>query len=332
MDWRRCVATPELPARASGSDATTDCNRAIAMRHSRTMSATRIPRAGLILLGLLSLGWGLNWPIMKVVITEIPRWIFRGDAILLAAAGLFGVAWFSGQSLKVPRGRWPQLIGMASCNIVGWNMFAIWGVSLLPSGRAAILGYTMPVWSALLSVWLLDEPISRRRLGGLVLGMCGMALLIGAEFEKLGSAPVGVILMIIAAIFWAGGLVIYKRDPLPMPITSLTAWQGLLGGIPIALSGHALESVDWGGISFWPMFGFWYNVFIGLLFCYWAWNKLVQMVPAGVSSLCSLIIPVVGVFSGMVFLGEAPRWQDFAALLLVLTAVAGVLRPEPPSS
>ena len=98
-----------------------DCNRAIAMRHSRTMSATRIPRAGLILLGLLSLGWGLNWPIMKVVITEIPRWIFRGDAILLAAAGLFGVAWFSGQSLKVPRGRWPQLIGMASCNIVGWE-------------------------------------------------------------------------------------------------------------------------------------------------------------------------------------------------------------------
>jgi drug/metabolite transporter (DMT)-like permease len=291
------------------------------------MSPAPIPRAGIVLLGLLSLGWGFNWPIMKVVISEIPRWIFRGDSMLLASVGLFGVAWFSGQSLRVPAGRWRQLLAMASCNIVGWNMFAIYGVSLLPSGRAAILGYTMPVWSALLSVWFLNEPMTRRRMAGLALGMGGMALLIGAEFEKLGSAPIGVILMLVAAIFWAGGLVIYKRDPLPMPITSLTAWQALLGGMPIALSGHALESVEWSHVSFWPMFGFWYNVFIGLLFCYWAWNKLVQMVPAAVSSLGSLIIPVVGVFSGMIVLNEVPHWQDFAALTLVLAAIATVLLP-----
>lgn len=296
------------------------------------MPSAHIPRAGLILLGLLSLGWGFNWPIMKVVITEVPRWIFRGDCILLASLGLFAIAWYSGQPLKVPRDRWAQLLGMASCNIVGWNMFAIYGVSLLPSGRAAILGYTMPVWSALLSVWFLDEKLGRRKLVGLGLGMGGMALLIGTEFEKLGSAPVGVLLMLIAAIFWAGGLVIYKRDPLPMPITVLTAWQALLGGIPIALAGHALEHVEWGRVTFWPMFGFWYNVFIGLLFCYWAWNKLVQMVPASVSSLGSLIVPVVGVFSGMAFLGEAPHWQDFAALILVLAAIATVLMPARPSA
>lgn len=291
------------------------------------MPSPHIPRSGLVLLGLLSLGWGLNWPIMKVVVSEVPRWIFRGDSILLASLGLFAIAWFSGQSLKVPRGRWPQLIGMASCNIVGWNMFAIYGVSLLPSGRAAILGYTMPIWSALLSVWFLNEPLTRRRLVGLALGMGGMALLVGTEFEKLRSAPTGVILMLLAAIFWAGGLVIYKRDPLPMPISSLTAWQALLGGIPVALSGHALETVEWGRISFWPMFGFWYNVFIGLLFCYWAWNKLVQMVPAAVSSLGALIVPVVGVFSGMLILNEVPRWQDFAALVMVLAAIATVLLP-----
>jgi drug/metabolite transporter (DMT)-like permease len=291
------------------------------------MSSLRIPRTGLVLLGLLSLGWGLNWPIMKVVVSEVPRWIFRGDSILLASLGLFAIAWFSGQSLRVPRGRWPQLIALASCNIVGWNMFAIYGVSLLPSGRAAILGYTMPIWSALLSIWFLNEPLTRRRLVGLALGMGGMALLIGTEFEKLRSAPTGVILMLLAAIFWAGGLVIYKRNPLPMPVSSLTAWQALLGGIPVALSGHALETVEWGRVSFWPMFGFWYNVFIGLLFCYWAWNKLVQMVPAAVSSLGSLIVPVVGVFSGMLILNEVPHWQDFAALALVLAAIATVLLP-----
>lgn len=292
------------------------------------MSTTRLPRAGLILLALLSLGWGFNWPIMKLVIADIPRLIFRGDCIVLASLGLFAIAHFSGLSLKVPSGRWPQICGLAACNIAGWNVFAIYGVSMLPSGRAAILGYTMPVWSALLSVWLLKEPLTRRRLTGLALGMSGMALLIGAEFDKLGSAPTGVILMLIAAIFWAGGLVWYKRDPVPMPITALTAWQALIGGIPVAIAGHLLETVSWHTVGFWPWFGYWYNVIVALTFCYWAWNKLVQMVPASVSSLGSLIIPVVGVFSGMLVLGEQPHWQDFLALALVLAAIATVLLPS----
>ncbi len=294
------------------------------------MPTSRLPRAGFILLALLSLGWGFNWPIMKLVITDIPRLIFRGDCIVLASLGLFAIARFSGQALRVPPGRWPQLIGLAACNIAGWNVFAIYGVSMLPSGRAAILGYTMPVWSALLSIWLLDEALTRRRLLGLALGMGGMGLLIGTEIDKLGSAPVGVILMLIAAIFWAGGLVWYKRDPVPMPITSLTAWQALIGGIPVAIAGHTLETVNWNAVGLWPWFGYWYNVFVALTFCYWAWNKLVQMVPASVSSLGSLIVPVIGVFSGMLVLGEVPHWQDFLALLLVLAAIATVLVSPPP--
>ncbi len=294
---------------------------------TRIMPSSHLPRAGLVLLALLSLGWGFNWPIMKLVIADIPRLIFRGDCIVLASLGLFAIAHFSGLSLKIPSGRLAQVCGLAACNIAGWNVFAIYGVSMLPSGRAAILGYTMPVWSALLSIWLLKEPLTRRRLIGLALGMGGMALLIGAEFDKLGSAPTGVILMLIAAIFWAGGLVWYKRDPVPMPITSLTAWQALIGGIPVAIAGHLLETVNWGKVGFWPWFGYWYNVFVALTFCYWAWNKLVQMVPASVSSLGSLIIPVVGVFSGMLVLGEQPHWQDFLALGLVLAAIATVLLP-----
>jgi drug/metabolite transporter (DMT)-like permease len=61
------------------------------------------------------------------------------------------------------------------------------------------------------------------------------------------------------------------------------------------------------------------------VFCYWAWFKIVEMVPVGVSALSTLMIPVVGVFSGMLVLGESPGWNDLAALLLVIAAQATVL-------
>lgn len=292
------------------------------------MSGERIPRAGLVLLALIAVGWGVNWPIIKVVIGEIPPLIFRGLSLVLAALGMFAILRASRLPLAVPAGRWPRLLWLSAFNITGWNVFLVYGIGMLPSGRAAILGYTMPLWSVLLSVALLHEPLGRRRLAGLALGLAGMILLASGEIAALGRAPLGVLLMLAAAVSWACGVVGYKHDPLPMPIATLTAWQMLLGGAPMLAAGLVLERVDWLGLSFWPAFGFAYNVFVALLLCYWAWNKLVQMLPVAVSSLGSLIVPVVGVFSGMAFLGEVPRWQDYAALLLVLAAVATVIVPQ----
>jgi drug/metabolite transporter (DMT)-like permease len=286
-----------------------------------------IPPAGLLLLGLLSLGWGFNWPIMKLVVVAVPPMIFRGLCLVPAAFGLFAIVRLSGQPLRVPPGRWGQMAALALTNVVGWNIFATYGVSLLPSGRAAILGYTMPLWSMLLSRWLLDEPLTRRRIVGLLLGMAAMGLLLAAELGTLGSAPWGVLFMLVAAFCWGLGVVLYKRAPIDMPISALTAWQMLLGGVPILAAGLLFEPVDWGAVGEGPRFGLVYNVFVAFLFCYWAWNRLVQMLPVAVSSLGSLIIPVVGVFSGMAILGERPHWQDFAALLLVLGALASVIAP-----
>ncbi len=292
------------------------------MRHGAA-----IPPGGLILLALLSIGWGLNWPIMKLVVAELPRLSFRGMCLIPAAVGMFAIARATGQSLRVPRGRWGQLAGLALTNIVGWNVFAVYGVSLLPSGRAAILGYTMPLWSVLLSHWLLDESLTKRRIVGLLLGMAAMGLLLSAELRSLGSAPYGVLCMLAAAFCWGLGVVIYKRDPLDLPVSVLTAWQMLLGGAPILVAALAFEAIDWSRVGFWPRFGLGYNILVAFLFCYWAWNRIVQMMPVAVASIGSLIVPVVGVFSGMAILGEVPRWQDYIALALVLGSLATVMLP-----
>jgi drug/metabolite transporter (DMT)-like permease len=296
-----------------------------------------LPRAGLVLLVLLTVFWGFNWPVMKFTLAEIPLWTFRALCIAGGAAGLFAIAAASRLPLRVPRGQWPRLLLIALFNITGWNLFSAYGVSLLPSGRAAIIAYTMPLWSVLLSVWLLGEPMTRRRLAGLALGMLGILALIGGELGGLRAAPLGAMFMLGAALSWALGTVCMKRYPLAMPTAVMTAWIMLLGGAPIFIGAAVLDTGSLHAYGTRASLGLAYNMVVCFVFCYWAWFKIVEMVPVSVSALSTLMIPVVGVFSGLWVLGEVPSPNDLAALALVAAALGTVLiapaaAPAEPSS
>lgn len=284
----------------------------------------RLPRQGLLLLAALSLFWGINWPIMKIVLTEVPPLYFRAGCLLLGGFGMLALARIGGQVIAMPKGQWSRMLLLSLFNIVGWNIPAMYGVMLLPSGRAALLGYTMPLWGAILSVWLLGERVTARRVIGLLLGLAGIVTLMGDSLEGMLRAPAGVALMILAAWSWALGVVLIKRLPIAMSTTALTGWMMLLGGIPILALAIPLESAHLVVPSFWPAFGVVYNVFIAVMFCYWAWNRIVRMVPVAVSSLSSLAAPLVGVLSGVVFLGETLGWREGLAVLLILSAVGTV--------
>lgn len=297
------------------------------MRDSH-MPHTFPPQLLWLLVGL-TLGWGANWPMMKLAITEMAPMRFRTVCLVAGAAGLFTMARAGGLRLTVPPGQWPRLIAMAVFNICGWNIFAIYGVSLMASGRAAILGYTMPVWSVPLSVWLLGEPFTRRRALGVALGLSGMLLLLGGEIQAVGRSPLGALCMLGAASTWAVGTVIMKRWPVDLPVSSLTAWQMVIGLGPILAIALFAEQGPFNpfALSVGPLLGVLFNLVVAFNFCYWAWNKIAIVAPLSVSSLSVMMIPVVGVFSGVLVLGETPRWSDYAALILVVGSLATVLRP-----
>lgn len=284
----------------------------------------RLPPKGLLLLAALSLFWGLNWPIMKVVLGEVPPLCFRAFCLLGGGGGLLLIARASGISFKVAPGEWPRLLALSLFNIVGWNIFAVYGVLLLPSGRAALLGYTMPLWGVILSVCILGEKLTAGRFAGLLLGISGVAVLMSGSLEGMLQAPVGAACMIAAALSWAFGIVLIKRLPVRLPTIALTGWMMLLAGLPIAVAAVALETSRLTVPSFWPAFGLAYNVVIAFMFCYWAWNRIVLMVPVAVSSLSSLTTPLIGVLGGVVFLGEALGWREIVAALLILAAVGTV--------
>lgn len=282
------------------------------------------------LLAALTLAWGVNWPVMKTALAEMAPMHFRSLCLLFGAAGLFAMARLGGLRLQVPAGQWPRLVLIALVNVGGWNILVIYGIPLLASGRAAILGYTMPLWAILFSGLLLGERLTPRRALGVAVGMAGMLLLLGGEVHALGRAPLGALLVVGGAMSWGMGTVLMKRWPVDLPTSSFTAWQLLVALGPILAIALTLESGSFNpfALSFWPMFGVFYNIVVAFNFCYWAWTKIALLAPVSVSGLSSLMIPVVGVFSGMLFLGETPRWTDYAALLLVVAALSTVLIPR----
>ena len=289
-----------------------------------------LPPSIIVLVVLLALGWGANWPLMKVVMTEMAPLHFRVLCLIAGATGLFAIARANQLPIRVPQGQWPRLIAIAAFNVAAWNVLAVYGVTFMESGRAAILAYTFPVWGVLLGVWFLREPLTGRRLAGVLLGLLGMLLLLGEEIRAVGRSPTGALLLIASAISWAISTAIMKRWPVNLPTTSFTGWQMLLALVPILSGALIFEKGSFSPLelSTGPLWGLIYNAIVSSIFCNWAWIKIATHAPISVSSLSTLMIPIVGVFSGMLVLGERPQWSDFAALVLVVAALAVVLTPQ----
>jgi drug/metabolite transporter (DMT)-like permease len=277
----------------------------------------------------LALVWGLNWPAMKIALAEVPPWTFRAFCLVLGALVLVTALRAGGERLKMPpRGQWWRVILVGFLNITLWNILIAFGLALVPAGRGAMLGFTMPALAVPLSIWLLHERATPRKMLGLVLGLGGIALLMGESLAEVGSAPAGALMILGAAASWALGSVLQKRYPTDMPVASYTVWVMVFAALPMVVASTLFE--DWSvlqgvGLAAWG--GVAYNVFLAFGWAHWAWFKIASEVSVTIFSICILLVPVIGVFSGMIILGERPSWAEYAALLLVVLSVASVLVP-----
>jgi drug/metabolite transporter (DMT)-like permease len=295
---------------------------------SARRAARRVSASGLFLVAILTLVWGCNWPVLKLGVTELAPLTFRGATLPFAAIGLLLAARLSGDSIRIPREHWGKVLALALFNIAAWNGLILFGVQQMPAGRSAILAFTMPVWTVLFGMALLHEPLSRRKIIGLVLGMLGMAVLLGEDVRHITGSPMGTLFILAAAISWAFGTVLLRRWKPPLPQNTLTGWMMLIGWLPIAVcvplfDEHPISSLAHMSGTAW--FAVLYNIFLAGTLAHWAWFTMARTLPVAVSSLSSLPVPVVGVLSGILFLGERPGPSEYIALALVLAALGAVL-------
>ena len=290
----------------------------------------QLSRRQLILLVLLTLVWGLNWPVMKLGIADFPPLTFRALSIWLGVPVLGLALVVMKVPFFVPRDRYRELFWLAFANMFVWHALIIVALKHLSSGRAAILGYTMPIFSALLGAWFFGNRLRARNWLGVAAAGLGVSLLLWHELTNLSGQPVAVLCALIGAATWALGTHRLRNTSMPVATLTISFWMTLMTAVVVSLLSVLFERTQWKlpGTAAWWSIG--YNAVLIFGFAHAAWYFLARSLPPVASTLSVMMIPILGVFSGAIGLGEVLHWQDWAAVALMVLAIASVLAPVRP--
>ena len=286
-----------------------------------------IPRRALVLLAVLTLVWGTNWPLFPYAVREVSVWTFRAVAVLGAGLVLLAVARARGLSLAIPRRHW-RTVAVATCfYLVLWNIASTYAALMIPSGQAAVLGFTMPLWAALFG-WLIGgQRLTGRLLLALALGAAAVGLLMWRSLGVYAQAPLGVALGLLAGIGWAIGTMILKRGQVAVPAMVLTGWQLLLTALPTGIGAIVLGDGHWFMPSWTSLLVIGYIMLVPMSIGNVAWFTIVGLLPTTVAGLSSILVPVVAMVSGAIIHGEPLGPAQWAAMACCAAALRLALVP-----
>ena len=289
-------------------------------------AARRDKWIGFLCLGITAFGWALNWPLMKILLQQWPPLFSRGLAGVVSAAILFSIAKARGQVLGVPREAMPRMLFASFTNVFAWMGFGTIAMKFVPVGEGALIVYTMPIWAMLLA-WPLAG--TRPRLvdvAAIVLGFGGLAILLGGNGLSFdGGRIIGIVLLFSAAILFAIGNIL-NRTPLPMPPLVVVAWQVGLGCLAMLILGVAFEQPDFGALTAGGLACQIYMTLIPMAVCYLTWFETLRRLPPSSASTGMLLVPLIGVISAALILGEPLGLREVVAMVLVLGGVTLALQ------
>lgn len=265
--------------------------------------------------------WGFNWPIMKIAMEEqlIAPFTFALARVAFSSLLMFVIAAIAGQ-LRFPRRHdWPVVLSIGLVQMGTFMGLVNFALQYVPAGRSAILTYTTPIWVVPMAMLLLAEKVSPKKWIGFILGIAGVLIMFNPLAFDWSNADVlrGNGIMVFTAFLWAM-LIIHTRghrwEGSPL---SLAPWQFLIASlllIPVVYWLEADREIVWSGKTALVML---YNGPLATAFCFWAMITITRALPAINTSLGMLGVPVVGVVSAALVLGEAVTTSNLAGLLLI---------------
>ncbi len=285
-------------------------------------------RSAFLLFVLVILVWGLNWTVTKIIVLHLSPWWTASLRCLVALTVLFAVQVASRQFIIPRRGDIPVVLSVGVLHMTSAAVFMALGLQFVPVGRSAVLGYTTPLWVAPGAWLLLKEPMGAMRGAGIALGLAGLAVLLNplALNWNDSRSVAGNGFLLLSALSWACSILYVRRHRWLATPFQLIFWQCLLAACITTTAALALEgipSVTWTGELVWAVL---YCGVPGTAFGFWAMTKINRSLPATVTALGSLGVPLVGATSSLVMLGEPIDLPLVAAGVLILGGIAlGIL-------
>jgi len=293
----------------------------------------------LVLLLLLAAMWGGAYTLMKVAVVEVsPAFLAAARllfavVVLLAALPLltrqttYGAGAFG---LRDALGRWRSFLVLGAANAAIPYFAAAWGTQFLPSGVAAILNATVPLFTALLCVglpWFPEERLDRGGLLGVALGIVGVGVLMGGGAAFAGGAGVreallGAGAVLAGALGYAVGGLYARRSMAGVPVGFSAAGQNvaaLLIVLPFALFALPREPLTPEALGAVAVLGV-----VGTGIAMLVFFRLIARVGATRTATVAYLVPVAALFYGAIFLGEPITAGAIAGLVLILAGVTGV--------
>lgn len=296
------------------------------MNHSSDVAvarATAATNAGpLVAFAVLGMIWGYNWVVMKLALLYSGPIDFAALRVGFAVLLLFGLLLVVRAPLK------PRHVGMTALlglfQTTGFVGLMSWALEFGEAGKSAVLAYTMPFWVILLGWPFLGERLRGWQWPAVFMALLGLLLVL--EIWGTGGGATSSLLALGAGAMWGVSVIIVKKIPVDGrdELLSLTTWQMAFGFIPLAAAALLMpeQPIEWSTYFIGALV---FNVVGGTALAMLLWLYILQRLPAIVSGLSSLIVPVIGVLAAWLQLGERPNLAEGSGIVLILAGLGLLL-------
>jgi drug/metabolite transporter (DMT)-like permease len=273
--------------------------------------------------------WGSTYFFIQQAVKHIP--VFMLGAMRFIVAGAVLLAWSAIRGEKIFN--WPQIKAAAVSGLlmlfIG-NGAVIWAEQSLSSSLVAVLVSSAPIWFVVLDQPKWKENLTNRStVLGLIIGFIGVILLFSEQTSKAlgdgnGSQIIGLVILILGAMSWAGGSLYSKYKSAGGSATVNTAWQMLAAGIvfvPGSFLNNEWSGFNWQAVTTSSWLSLLYLITMGSLAAFSAYVWLLQVRPATQVSTYAYVNPVVAVLLGVLFANEHMTLLQIAGLAVILLSV-----------
>lgn len=272
--------------------------------------------------------WGSTWLFIKLGLADLPPFTFASIRFIIASAIVFSIIRIRGIEFPRARSDW-LLLAVTGILSFGFNYgLVFWGEQYITSGLAALLQATTPAFGLVFAHFNLPgERLSWTKIGGVVLGVCGVAVVFSNQLAVAGrQALAGCVALLLSSIFVAYSNVLVKKHGKKLNPAIMTAGQMLFGlllllAASITLEGNPLR-FHWTPMA---VIALLYLAVVGSVIAFLLYYWLILNMDVTKSMLIALVTPVVAVILGMIVLNEEFGWRTLAGGAMIMLGIAFIV-------